>query len=41
MGLAACALGGGPSDSLSRLIHTDFWQESTVGEFLLGQPELP
>ena len=40
MGLAACALGGGPSD-FSRLIHTDFWQESTVGEFLLGQPELP
>lgn len=40
MGLAACALGGGPSDSLSRLIHSNFWEESGVGEFLLGEPEL-
>jgi len=38
MGLAPCALGGGPSDSLSRLINEDFWQESAVGEFLLGEP---
>lgn len=37
MGLAACALGGGNSDLFCRVAGTDFWQESTVGEFLLGE----
>jgi SagB-type dehydrogenase family enzyme len=37
MGLAACALGGGNSDVFCRLAGTDFWHETTVGEFLLGE----
>jgi oxazoline/thiazoline dehydrogenase len=37
MGLAACALGGGNSDLFCRIAGTDFWQESTVGEFLLAE----
>jgi SagB-type dehydrogenase family enzyme len=37
MGLAACALGGGSSDVFCRLASTEYWQESTVGEFLLAQ----
>lgn len=36
MRLAGCALGGGPSDAFCRLANTGFWQESTVGEFILG-----
>lgn len=37
MNLAACALGGGNSDVFCRVAGTEFWQESTVGEFLLGE----
>jgi oxazoline/thiazoline dehydrogenase len=37
MGLAPCALGGGNSDVFCRVAGTEFWRESTVGEFLLGE----
>lgn len=36
MDLAPCALGSGNSDLLSKIIKTDYYQESTVGEFILG-----
>ena len=36
MGLAPCALGAGNSDLFSRLIGTDYYRESSVGEFMLG-----
>jgi SagB-type dehydrogenase family enzyme len=36
MGLGPCALGGGDPDLCSRLIGTDFNEETSVGEFLLG-----
>ena len=41
MGLAACALGGGNSDVFCRVAGTNFWRESTVGEFLLGGRAAP
>jgi len=37
MELGACALGGGLSDAFCRAAKTDFWQENTVGEFMLGE----
>jgi oxazoline/thiazoline dehydrogenase len=36
MELAPCALGAGNSDLFSRLIGTDYYRESSVGEFMLG-----
>jgi SagB-type dehydrogenase family enzyme len=36
MGLASCALGGGNSDAFATAAGTSFYEESTVGEFLLG-----
>ncbi len=36
MGLAACALGGGHSDMFTRATQTDYYEETSVGEFLLG-----
>jgi SagB-type dehydrogenase family enzyme len=36
MGLAACALGGGSADHFARAAGTDPWQESTVGELVVG-----
>lgn len=36
MGLAPCALGGGDSDLFSKLIGTDYFSETSVGEFILG-----
>lgn len=38
MGLAACALGGGGSDSFCRAAGVRYWEESSVGEFMLGRP---
>jgi SagB-type dehydrogenase family enzyme len=38
MGLAACALGGGDADLFARAAGTDYYAESSVGEFLLGTP---
>ncbi len=40
MGLAPCALGGGNSDAFAAAAGTSYYDESTVGEFLLGsRPE--
>jgi SagB-type dehydrogenase family enzyme len=40
MGLAPCAVGSGDSDLFARAAGTDYIQESSVGEFLLGsRPE--
>ncbi|MGE5192190.1 MAG: SagB family peptide dehydrogenase [Deltaproteobacteria bacterium] len=36
MGLAPCALGGGNSDLFARAAGTDYYAETSVGEFLLG-----
>jgi SagB-type dehydrogenase family enzyme len=34
--LAPCALGGGDSERFARIIGRDFFDETSVGEFLLG-----
>ena len=39
MGLAPCALGCGDSDLFSRSAGTDYYVETSVGEFLLGSKE--
>jgi SagB-type dehydrogenase family enzyme len=40
LGLAPCALGGGNSDAFAAAAGTDYYAESTVGEFVLGsRPE--
>jgi SagB-type dehydrogenase family enzyme len=36
MGLAPCALGGGPADAFAAAARVDYYEESSVGEFLLG-----
>jgi SagB-type dehydrogenase family enzyme len=36
MGLAPCALGGGDSDAFVAAAGTDYYAETSVGEFLLG-----
>lgn len=36
MGLAACALGNGNSDLFASAAGTDYYQESSVGDFMLG-----
>ena len=38
MGLAACAVGGGDADLFARAACTDYYAETSVGEFLLGSP---
>jgi SagB-type dehydrogenase family enzyme len=38
MGLAACALGGGDSDAFCAAAGTDYYTETSVGEFILGCP---
>ncbi|HUY33492.1 MAG TPA: SagB family peptide dehydrogenase [Pirellulales bacterium] len=39
MGLAPCALGCGDSDLFARAAGTDYYAETSVGEFLLGSGE--
>jgi SagB-type dehydrogenase family enzyme len=40
MGLAPCGVGAGDSDCFARAIGTDYYAETSVGEFLLGsRPE--
>lgn len=36
MGLKPCALGCGDSDRFARMIGTDYYMETSVGEFILG-----
>lgn len=36
MGLAPCAIGSGNSDRFARIIGTDYYEETSVGEFILG-----
>ena len=36
MGLGGCALGAGDSDVFARAVGTDYYAETSVGEFLLG-----
>ena len=38
MGLAPCAIGGGDADLFARAAGTDYYAETSVGEFLLGSP---
>lgn len=40
MGLAPCALGAGDSDVFARAARTDYYAETSVGEFLLGSRSL-
>ena len=37
MGLAACAAGGGHSDIFARAAGTSYYEETSVGEFILGR----
>lgn len=37
MGLGGCALGGGSSIRFCNAAETDYWEESSVGEFMLGK----
>jgi SagB-type dehydrogenase family enzyme len=41
MGLAPCAIGGGDVDLFARAAGTDYYAETSVGEFLLGNPRPP
>jgi SagB-type dehydrogenase family enzyme len=41
MGLAPCAIGRGNSDLFAKAAGTDYYAETTVGEFMLGSRELP
>src|SRR5581483_3348773 len=36
MGLGPCAVGGGDADLFARAAGTDYYAETSVGEFLLG-----
>ena len=36
MGLASCALGGGDADLFVAAVGTDYYAETSVGEFILG-----
>jgi SagB-type dehydrogenase family enzyme len=38
MGLAPCAIGGGDADLFARAAGADYGMETSVGEFLLGNP---
>jgi SagB-type dehydrogenase family enzyme len=38
MGLAPCAIGGGDADLFARAAGIDYYAETSVGEFLLGNP---
>jgi SagB-type dehydrogenase family enzyme len=38
MGLSACALGVGNSDLFSDAAKTNYYEETSVGEFILGSP---
>jgi hypothetical protein len=38
MGLAPCAVGGGDADLFARAAGVDYYAETSVGEFLLGNP---
>ncbi len=40
MGLAPCALGGGNSDTFATAAGTDYYAESSVGEFIVGSREV-
>ncbi len=37
MGLSSCALGGGGSDLFAEAVGVDYYDESSVGEFILGR----
>jgi SagB-type dehydrogenase family enzyme len=41
MHLAPCALGGGDSDLFARVAGIDYYEESSVNEFLLGSRGTP
>lgn len=41
MGLGPCSLGGGNADGFCRAAQLDYWEESLVGEFMLGRPAQP
>ncbi|MBS0650690.1 MAG: hypothetical protein JSR93_05970 [Verrucomicrobia bacterium] len=36
MGLAPCALGGGNSDLFCKVMGTNYLEEASIGEFILG-----
>ncbi len=40
MDLAPCALGGGDADLFARAAGTDYYEETSVGEFLLGSKKV-
>jgi SagB-type dehydrogenase family enzyme len=40
MNLAPCAIGGGNSDLFAATVGTDYYRETSVGEFILGNPSV-
>jgi hypothetical protein len=36
MDLAACALGGGNASQFAEIAHLNYYVESSVGEFMIG-----
>ena len=40
MNLAPCGIGGGSSDDFCDAIGTDYWEETSVGEFVLGSKSI-
>jgi hypothetical protein len=41
MGLAPCALGGGDADRFAAAVGSDYFAESSAGEFILGSAAPP
>ena len=41
MGLAPCAMGRGDADLFARVAGTDYYAETSVGEFMLGSRPAP
>ena len=39
MGLAPCALGTGDSDLFAKIADLDYYEETSVGEFILGNKD--
>jgi oxazoline/thiazoline dehydrogenase len=37
MRLAPCALGGGDAEHFARLLGSDYFEETSVGEFVIGR----
>jgi SagB-type dehydrogenase family enzyme len=41
MSLGPCAIGAGDSDLFQLILGSDYYEESSVGEFMLGARDIP